>query len=77
MGELRKKFGLRLRYLRREKDLTQEQLAEAIDVSSEFLSNIERGINAPSFKTLEKLAKALHVSVKEFFDFDSKLLRGE
>jgi len=71
MSELRVKFGTHLRRLRRRKDFTQEQLAEATEISVEFLSNIERGINAPSFETLEKLSKVLDVPVKELFDFDS------
>lgn len=68
MSELRAQFGRRLRQLRRQKDLTQEQLAEAAGISVDMLSNIERGVNAPSFETLEKLAKVLGVHVKELFD---------
>jgi transcriptional regulator with XRE-family HTH domain len=65
----KEKFGKKLRFFRRQKDLTQEQLAEAIGVSVEFISNIERGINAPSFETLEKLCEALQLLPKELFDF--------
>jgi transcriptional regulator with XRE-family HTH domain len=71
MSNLRIKFGRNLRRLRRQRDFTQEQLAEATEISVEFLSNIERGINAPSFETLEKLSKVLNVTFKELFDFDS------
>ena len=56
MSKLRVQFGRRLRQLRRQKDMTQEQLAEAAGISVDRLSNIERGVNAPSFETLEKLA---------------------
>lgn len=69
MNGLKHKFGRRLRFVRRQRDLTQEELAEAIDVSVEFISNIERGINAPSFATLEKLATVLKASYSELFDF--------
>jgi len=69
MSTLRIRFGRRLRQLRRQKDLTQEQLAEAVGISVEFLSNIERGINAPSFETLEKLATVLQFPFEEFFRF--------
>ncbi len=68
MSGLRIQFGRRLRHLRRQKDLTQEQLAEAAGISVDMLSNIERGVNAPSFETLEKLAAALEVHVKALFD---------
>lgn len=69
MENLRKKFGKRLRTLRRQAGLTQEQLAEAAEISVDFLSLIERGINAPSFENLDKLATALGVHVRELFNF--------
>jgi transcriptional regulator with XRE-family HTH domain len=67
MSDLRKRFGKRLRQIRRHKDLTQEQLAEAVGITAEYLSNLERGVNAPSFETLEKLAEVLEVDVTELF----------
>jgi transcriptional regulator with XRE-family HTH domain len=69
MSILRNNVGRRLRQIRRQKDITQEQLAEAVGVSAESISNIERGKNAPSFETLEKLAAVLEVEVGEFFQF--------
>jgi transcriptional regulator with XRE-family HTH domain len=69
MGELRRKFGQKLRHLRRQNHLTQEQLAEKIDVSVEFLSKLERGINAPSFETIEKISEALQIPYWVLFDF--------
>jgi len=39
------------------KTVTPEQFAEALDISVDFLSLIECCINAPSFETLEKIAK--------------------
>lgn len=71
MGELRKQFGKRLQSLRRQAGLTQEQLAEQTEISVDFLSLVERGINAPSFENLEKIAKALGVSVQELFEFEN------
>lgn len=67
--DLKIKFGKRLRTLRKQQNLTQEQLAEAADISVDFVSLVERGKNAPSFETLSRLAKALDVEVKELFDF--------
>jgi transcriptional regulator with XRE-family HTH domain len=67
MSSLRKRFGNRLRKIRRHKDLTQEQLADAVGITPEYLSNLERGVNAPSFETLEKLAQVLEVDVTELF----------
>jgi len=73
MDDLRKKFGKRLQTLRRQAGLTQEQLAEAAEISVDFLSMVERGINAPSFENLEKLAKALGVSIQELFIFQNNV----
>jgi transcriptional regulator with XRE-family HTH domain len=72
MTKLKLLFGKRLRRLRRRADFTQEQLAEQIGVSVEFVSNMERGINAPSFETLEKLADSLKLKVNELFEFQSE-----
>jgi transcriptional regulator with XRE-family HTH domain len=49
--------------------MTQEQFAEALDISVDFLSLIERGVNAPSFETLEKIAKRLRLAVSDLFMF--------
>lgn len=70
MGRLQLQFGKRVRQIRRQRDMTQEQLAEAVGVSAEFISNVERGVNAPSFDTLEKLAEALNVAPVELFIFN-------
>ena len=53
-------------------ELTQEQLAEAVDCSVEFISLVERGVNAPSVAGLEKFAKALKVEVRDLFTFEGK-----
>ena len=71
MKKLKVQFSQKLRDLRKKRGITQEQLAEAALISVDFLSLVERGINAPSFETLEKLACALDVPVKELFNFDS------
>ena len=44
-------------------------MAEALGCSVEFISLVERGVNAPSVAGLEKFAKVLKVEVKELFDF--------
>lgn len=69
---LQKKLGQRIADLRRSKELTQEQLAEAVDCSVEFISLVERGVNAPSVAGLEKFAKALKVEVRDLFTFEGK-----
>ena len=69
MSDLRVQFGRRLRALRIERAMTQEDLANAAGVSTVFISSIERGKYAPSFDNLAKLARVLDVPVKDLFDF--------
>lgn len=70
MASLRKKFGQHLRSIRAQRRMTQERFAETLDISVDFLSLIERGVSAPSFETLERMAKRLRLSVAELFTFD-------
>lgn len=72
MGDLKNHFGRRLTWLRKQQGLTQESLAEAANVSVDFISLMERGHRAPSFDTLERLADALGVTVADLFTFDSE-----
>ena len=67
---LQKKLGQRIAGLRRSRELTQEQLAEAVDCSVEFISLVERGVNAPSVAGLEKFARVLKVEVRDLFTFE-------
>ncbi|MGO9588131.1 MAG: helix-turn-helix domain-containing protein [Limisphaerales bacterium] len=69
---LQKKLGQRIANLRRAKKFTQEQLAEAVGCSVEFISLVERGVNAPSIAGLEKFARVLKVEVKALFSFEEK-----
>ena len=70
MATLRKQFGARLRQIRAQRGMTQERFAETLNLSVDFLSLIERGISAPSFETLEKMAKRLKISVADMFEFN-------
>ena len=72
MPNLRILFGKKLRKIRRHKDLTQERLAELLGVSVEFVSNMERGVNAPSFETVEKIAEAFDLPFSELFTFEEE-----
>ena len=50
--------------------MSQEQFAELLDISVDFLSLIERGINAPSFENLEIFSDQLGIPVHELFVFE-------
>ena len=69
MATLRKQFGRKLRSIRKRRDMTQEQFAELLDISVDFLSLVERGLNAPSFESIEAFSITLGISVRDLFDF--------
>ena len=52
--------------------LTQENLAEKVDLSVSYISEIENGKKRPSLKTLEKIAAALEVSLVSLMGEDDK-----
>jgi transcriptional regulator with XRE-family HTH domain len=66
---LRRDFGNRIKAIRLEGKLTQEEFAELVGISVDFLSLIERGINSPSFEVLEQIADSLRMPVRDLFDF--------
>ena len=68
--EIKKQFGKKVKYYRELRGVTQEFLAEKIEVNINSMSYIERGINFIKSDTLDKICKALDVTPKELFDFD-------
>jgi transcriptional regulator with XRE-family HTH domain len=71
---MKQQFGNRLRYLRKHRQFTQAQLAEATGLSVDFVSLIERGLSAPSFGTIESLMAALNVPACQLFWFEAEPL---
>ncbi len=67
--EFYKLLGKRIKTLRENAHLTQEKLAEKAGISLDYLGKIEVSINKPGIKTILKLANALDVPIKEFFEF--------
>ncbi len=64
------KFGKRIAELRTKRKLTQEQLAELIDYSTNHISKLELARTNPSFSIIVKIADALKVNMKDLFDFN-------
>jgi transcriptional regulator with XRE-family HTH domain len=69
---LQKKLGQRIADLRKNRQLTQVQFAKAVGCSVEFISLVERGVNAPSVARLEDFANALKVEVVDLFTFTGR-----
>jgi len=62
-------IGARLKELRRLRGLSQEKLAEMIDIDPKHISRIEVGRSFPSMDTLAAIAKSLKMELKGFFEF--------
>jgi transcriptional regulator with XRE-family HTH domain len=62
-------LGARIKELRKRRGISQEQLAESVDVDPKFISFIECGRSAPSLETIENIARALNMEIKELFEF--------
>ncbi len=60
-------FAKNLKERRKKMGLTQAQLAQMIDVSTSFITEIELAKKAPSFQTIDKFANVMQVPVWTFF----------
>ncbi len=64
---VKEELGKKIKRMRLNRGLTQEQLAEAVDVSQRTLSGIEIGENFVTAETLDKIIKALNTTTEELF----------
>lgn len=67
--DINKKIGKRIAEFRKQSGLPQSELAERTKLSTEYISRLERGVNAPSIQTLNVMADVLQVSIKDFLSF--------
>lgn len=64
--------------LRKRRGVTQAQLAELVNLSTNFIGYIERGIQSPSISTLEKIAEALGIDIGMLFlNLDRPLIKPD
>lgn len=63
------RLGRKIQKIRKEKGLTQEQLAERVKVSTTFIGYVETGYRRPNLKMIYKIARALNIKVKDIFPF--------
>lgn len=68
MASGNKLFGKRIRELREKNNLTQEKLAEILELDYQTISRIETGYYFTSYENLEKFAKAFNVEIKALFE---------
>lgn len=61
------RFGNKIRELRKDKLLSQEDLADLCQFDRTYISGIERGIRNPSLNAIETIAKALGITAGQLF----------
>ncbi len=64
-----RRLGKRIQKIRKDKGLTQEQLAEKIGKSRQMITFIETSREIPNLKMLQKIARSLHVKVKDLLPY--------
>ena len=69
MKNTKQLLGARIKELRKGLGLSQDQFSERIGVDPKHLSRIELGKSFPYMETLEAIAQALGVELKDLFDF--------
>ncbi|MEK3992768.1 MULTISPECIES: helix-turn-helix domain-containing protein [Robertmurraya] len=77
MSNLLLTVGSRIRAIRKQKGLTQEQLAELAGLQDSYIGGVERGERNISMETLEKLLVGLNISPLFLFQYHSIDIEGE
>ena len=70
MTKLQKKFGAKVKELRKKPGYTQEQLAELLNIGIRSLGKIETGNSFPSTENLEKIMEIFNIMPSEMFNFE-------
>jgi len=65
--DIKQMIGARIKKIRTGKGITQEQLAEKININPKYLSSIERGKENPTLDILIKIARSLDVNLDDIF----------
>ena len=68
--DIKKKIGTRIKELRKQRNLSQEKLAEMLEIAQNTLSYIETGNHFCTAETIEKLITALNIEPHELFTFE-------
>ena len=72
-AELSKILGIRIRQLREERNITQQNLAEMCNIEKSNMARIEAGRTNPTLLTMHKISTALQIPLTVLVDFESKL----
>jgi len=67
LSKIAREVGERLRLFRQQLGISQEQLAFKAGITPSYLGQVERGEKSPTIDSLEKVAKALNISLEQVF----------
>ena len=68
-------LGENIQTIRKHRKMKQQELADAIGINMQSLSKIERGVNYPTFHTLEKIMDVLEVTPNELLSGEWKFVQ--
>ncbi len=68
-SKIKEKFGKRVRKIRKEQDLSQEEFGFKTGLHRTYIGSVERGEQNVSLENIQKIAKAFKINLKELFDF--------
>lgn len=64
-------LGKRIKFLRNQMGISQEELADKAEIDRTYITSVECGKRNISIVNIEKISKALGVSLSKLFDFDN------
>ena len=67
--DVKTEVGMRVKKLRNKMGISQEELADLAGLDRTYITSVERGKRNISIVNVEKIAFALKITLKEFFDF--------
>ena len=70
---IEEQIGAKIRNLRKQNGLTQEELADRTELTKGFISQMERGLTAPSVSTLLDIVECLGTNLSDFFHEENEL----
>lgn len=74
---LKEQFAKNLKTIRKSRKLTQEQLAEIVNIDFRYISFLENAKSFPSCDLIEKLSKALNVNYTDLFMNEENMSREQ
>jgi transcriptional regulator with XRE-family HTH domain len=72
MSRIEYQLGKRVRELRLERGLSQEELAFKVGIHRTYVGGVERGERNPSLRNIASIAHALNITLQELFSFGDK-----